>query len=222
MIQRIHTVILGSVPIVCLFCVSLASADTNDIARAQVANGDTAAFLRAGTEGRKDLVPLLEQFANASADPFDGQRVSARMALAKLGVKKYFDEFATDLTSTNSPVFKFWKENNQGLGMPTLRAEREAELVTKQRALERLVYIGDKSTVKYVAAELYNTNKPDRPPSSTNFLESRTPVAWLAAGALSQMNLQDAPQPGSEPDPEGLNRIEAWKKWWEKNKDKYP
>jgi hypothetical protein len=178
----------------------------------RVSRGDDYAFIEAADANRRDLIPVLEKFSG------DG---TARKALAKLGVKKYLDEFVTDLASTNSPLLKFWEETYRGPGEPTVAAEREAELTAKGKALDALVYIGNKSTVKYIAAELYNTNCPNRA-GSDNLLESRTPIAWLAARALSQMNLQDAPRPSAEGDPEWLNYIEAWKKWWEQNKDKYP
>jgi hypothetical protein len=179
------------------------------------------AIKEAADRKRKDLIPALEEAANTSADPDEPVRIWAMAALAKLGDKKYLSESIAGLTTTNSPMFKFWNERNQRLGMRKADAEREAELTAKGIALDQLVYIGDKSAVKYIAAELYNTNCPNRA-GSDNLLSSRTPIAWLAARALSRMNLQDAPQPGVEADPEGLNRIEAWKKWWEQNKAKYP
>jgi hypothetical protein len=191
---------------------------SNDSLEQRVNRGDPEAFLQAGNEGRKDLIPILENFANMSTDPLDGDRIKARMALAKLGVKKYLADFVADWTSTNSPTFKFYKENSEGLR----DADTEAELATKFKTMHRLIYIGDKSTVKFIAADLYNTSKPDRHRLSDNLLESRTPIAWLAAKALSHMNLENAPRPGPEPDPEWLNYIEAWKMWWEQNKDKYP
>lgn len=176
----------------------------------RVLRGD--AFLEVANQGRRDLIPALEKFSHDK---------TARMALAKLGVKPYLDEFVTDLTSTNSPLLKSWKESNLRLGIRMEAAEREAELISKEQALDALVYIGDKSTLKYIAAELYNTNCPNRG-NSDNLLMSRTPIAWLAARALSQMHLENAPQPSADGDPEWLNHIEAWKIWWEKNKDKYP
>jgi hypothetical protein len=187
--------------------------DQSETLEQRVLRQDEDAFLEVANQGRKDMIPTLEKFAH--------DETAARMALAKLGVKQYLDEFVTDLTSTNSSLLNSWRGSNLRLGMRTEYAEREAELTAKGKALDRLVYIGDKSSVKYIAAELYNTNCPNRG-NSDDLLMSRTPIAWLAARALSQMHLENAPRPSDEGDPEWLNYIEAWKKWWEKNKTKYP
>ena len=68
---------------------------------------DLAALKQAGNENRKDLIPGLEQAAEASADPDAPTRIWAKAALAKSGVKKYLDETVTELTATNSLLFGY-------------------------------------------------------------------------------------------------------------------
>src|SRR5262245_10372087 len=105
----------------------------------RVARGDDYAFIEAANAGRKDLMPSIERFSDDN---------TAKKALAKLGEKKYLEDIVADLTSTNSTTFEASKRANEEIGMGKENAEKEAELATKGKAFDALVYIADKSTLK--------------------------------------------------------------------------
>ena len=54
---------------------------------------DTSAFVEAADAHRKDLIPLIEKVSDSKV---------GKMALAKLGVRKYLDEIVTELTTSIS------------------------------------------------------------------------------------------------------------------------
>lgn len=192
----------------------------------RVARGDYAAFTEAADANRTDLIPALEKYADHG---------TARMALARLGVKKYVDLFVKQLTdTTNSDVYAYYMGSEQ-------RDPKTAEYLTKISALRSLLYIHDKSTVRAIVSELDDTN---RPPSHSEHIARQAPCE-MAVWILERMGLENAPvvdkvksgdtraeqeafekwmeeHPGQGPTATPEEHLAAWKKWWEQNKDKYP
>jgi hypothetical protein len=144
----------------------------------------------------------------------DPSTEAAKMALAKLGVKKYLDETIAELTTTNSVLFEAHMKNG---GCPFSSEEMRvqcAKMKTLETAFKKLAYIRNPSTVKIVAQFLYSTESfhtaPDVP-------------TWTASGfaifTLRQM-VDNPPQTPVEYTHDA--RVKAWQQWWEQNKDKYP
>ena len=83
---------------------------------------------------------------------------------------------------------------------------------SRSKALEKLAYIGDPATVKFIGQYLYEISNPyPRPPDATDAVIARS-LASYAVDALSKI-VTNGPTGGG---------IEAWQQWWEQNKDKYP
>jgi hypothetical protein len=195
----------------------------------QIKKGDPRAILEAGKTGDKSLIPLLEGMArppDAELDPeavkgMDPQHaekvkeamrrptydepsaVSARMALAKIGVKDYLDEMVSELTTTNSHAYNAQLHYYSG-------SPDHARLMTQSHALKALLYVNNPSTVKYIASVLYDTYDPNR----GNTSDAIQPVPAVEAAETLRQMLGTGPSDTTD--------IAAWKNWWEQNKDKYP
>jgi hypothetical protein len=177
----------------------------------KVARGLESGLMQASAEGRKDLIPNLEKWADISEDDASAAQVHgatvrfcAQVSLAKLGVQKYFDQFVECLA--NPTTTKEYKN---------MRGRDQADIAVQVSAMEAFMLINDKAAVKWVAPFLYNTNLVALgdlnvpPPSFSQF----------AAGILSSMNLHSVPSP---PNKEyGLQEMRRWQQWWEKHKDYY-
>jgi hypothetical protein len=135
------------------------------------------------------------------------------MALAKLGVKKYLDEIVAEVAPTNSALFAAY-QNGQPVGPSDPMVMRVVNYNALAHALEKLAYIRNPSTVKIVAAFLYNTQSfrfaPDVPPGWPS---------GAAGRALRQMVDNPPTLPAVHT---GEEEDRAWQQWWEQNKDKYP
>ena len=168
----------------------------------RIAQGDTSAFTEAADANRKDLIPLIEKFSSYN---------SGKLALAKLGVKSYLDEIVVGLTTTNSPLLDAYKN-----GLPITLSDAKATQFSDDpqiadiqgRALKKLAYVRNRSTVKIVAAFLYS------PQELTVIHEDliQLPPSSYAISTLRQM-VDNPPQ---------SDDVKVWQQWWEKNKDKYP
>ena len=190
---------------------------------------DRDAILEAGRSGDKSLIPLLETMARPpdaqiSPEALNGMdsrqaervkeamrrpmydepsAVSARMALAKLGVKEYLDEIVSELTTTNSYAYK------TQLHYSSANPEH-AKLMTQYYALKELLYVNNPSTVKYIASVLYDPFDPNKGNTSD--------VIWPVPAHQAAVTMQQILGTG----PSDTSDIAAWQKWWEQNKDKYP
>ncbi|MCG3148881.1 MAG: hypothetical protein PCFJNLEI_02330 [Verrucomicrobiae bacterium] len=112
---------------------------------------DVAAIKMIVNEGRTNLIPALELVANAPILAEEPSRIWARKALAKLGVKLYYDDIVRDILRPN--------ENKLG------------------QALDDIIYLQDPAAVKVLAPMLYESpiTKPGdpSPPQSAIFVLSR-------------------------------------------------
>lgn len=200
----------------------------------RIAQADGSAILEAADRGRSDLIPALEDLAAAKDFSPVSTATTARKALGKLGVRKYVDSFVKELVdSTNSESYVYWLDKRDGDSM-------EAKYFTRIEALKTLLYLGDKSTVRAIASALSDTERPAK--SSHVIYDS---PALMAAWTLTKMNLENPPDvdkvkfpsteverdilrkwiedhPGQDPFASAEERIAAWQRWWEQNKDKYP
>jgi hypothetical protein len=176
----------------------------------RVNRGDWDAFREAANANRKDLIPALEKFADDAV---------AKKALAKLGVRKYLDEIISELTVTNSGRYARVLKDNLEIGEPRTNAEALAEWRTRMAVFDDLAYIGDKSTVKVIAAYLY-VKEWKKPFAGKDV--GFGPPSLQAAYTLEKMNLENAPDVRKIAYPSAENVIKAWQQWWEQNKDKYP
>jgi hypothetical protein len=196
----------------CLYSVSVLaqntnalSGKTNTVLLEQIHHGEYSAILEAGRTGDTNLIPHLQ--AQITGEPTDPSTEAAKMALAKLGVKKYLDETVAELNTTNSALFVFCK-NHSICPFPSEEMRVQcAKQRTWETAFKKLTYIRNPSTVKVVAQFLYSTesfyNAPDVPP-------------WSASGfaIFTLRQMVDNPPQGDD--------VKVWQQWWEKNKDKYP
>jgi hypothetical protein len=185
----------------------------------RVAKGETDAFLQAADEGRKDLIPTMEKYAEYPADPREGVRIKARMALAKLGVPKYLDAIVAELTNTIVDA----REPN---GAAPSRAAKHARILAQTDAFRELAYVKNRSTVRVIASFLYAKETPldyvdGAEPGSTDLWVLDTP-SQMAMKTLAQ--ILDNPPKIDIPDNAYTHdaRVKAWQQWWEQNKDKYP
>jgi hypothetical protein len=185
----------------------------------RIKGGDVSAIKEAADHGRRELIPALEERANASVDPDEPVCTWAKASLAKLGVKKYLDETIAELTTTNSALFTAYKEQNRMLFGSESVKTRLAKLKAQEKALEKLVYIRNPSTIKFIAPLLYDKENLNREfPSHVLY---GTPASD-AIRALRQM-VDNPPDAGSNwTDEKWDELLKIWQQWWEKNKDRYP
>ena len=204
----------------------------------RIRNGDRDAILETGRTGDSNLIGIVEESIRAQVSPLSNDLVrleqinretgwtgglamdvelayryrdpriqAAQMALAKLGVRKYLDEIIYELVGTNSPAFRVEQRGSAGMARTAVPDYR-----SRSKALEKLAYIGDPATVKFIGPCLYETSNPyPRPPEATDAVIARS-LASYAAEALGKI-VTNGPAIGS---------IEAWQQWWEQNKQKYP
>jgi hypothetical protein len=176
-----------------------------------VSRGEYSAILEAGRAGDTNLIPYLQ--AQITGTPSDPSTEAATMALAKLGVKKYLDAVVSQFAPTNSALFAAY-QSGQPVGSSDPTVMHVANYHALASAFEKLAYIRNRSTVKIVAAFLYNTEHfqfaPDVPPSWPSS---------AAARALQQM-VENPPVLPAVCTGEEEHRV--WQQWWEQNKDKYP
>lgn len=177
-----------------------------------VNRGEYSAILEAGRTGDTNLIPFLQ--AQMTGEPTDPPTEAAKMALAKLGVKKYLDETVAELTTTNSALFEAYKKDG-GCAFPDEEMRvRCAKQRTWETAFKKVAYIHNPSTVKVVAQFLYSTEHfqfaPDVPP-------------WWASGYAYMTLRQMVDNPPALPAVRTHEEeVHAWQQWWEQNKDKYP
>jgi hypothetical protein len=213
---------------ICSGCLAQTSSSTTETPRKaetldeRVKRGEPNAFKEAADQGRRDLIPLIERFAD-SGNPADGSRIWTRAALAKLGVKQYLDETVTELTTTNSALYRSYRASDAFHGTPPREADRVAVYETQQKAFEKLAYIKARSTVKLVVPFVYAEENPeDYIHSGGSDVVVDQPPSELAMWTLAQ--IVDNP-PATSPLKTNLThnaRVEIWQQWWEQNKDKYP
>ena len=137
---------------------------------------------------------------------------AAKAALAKLGVRKYLDETLTELTTTNSLLYRAERDRARGSTAGSAAEERVALYNTRKTALDKLAYIADPSTVRVIASCLADTVAPHPAPPGVTSRVFRTSVAQLAGKALRR--IVSNPPPSDD--------VQVWQQWWEQNKDKYP
>ncbi len=223
-IPQRHTAHLNVlVALAALVCQCVCNAEETNTLEQQVRRQDVAAMKAAGSQGRTDLIPSLEAAANMSADPDEPVRIWAKAALAKLGVRKYLDETIAELTTTNSALYRSYRKSDAYYGSPRQQADRDAEYETQQRALEKLAYIKDRSTVKVIVPFLYAKENPEDYIHRGGFdmVVYQLP-SELAMNALAK--IVDSPPKIDLPDTGETHdaRVKVWQQWWEQNKNKYP
>jgi len=213
-----------------LCIVTSAAAELSEAEKAHLAQriraADPNAMLEAGISGDPALISPLEELLQSRSDSvtedlralahsgfryprredlmdreYDMACQNARMALAKLGVKKYLDEIMTELTTpTNSTLFKII----YGTGDP-----EQGVYKIQVRALGKLAYINNPSTTRVIAEFLQYTESPN---VSHPHDYVRPALAIFAAQTLRKM----------VDNPPATDDAFAWQRWWQQNKDKYP
>ena len=181
----------------------------------RVGRGESEGFLQAANEGRKDLIPALEKYAQYPADERETIRVRAKMALAKLGVKKYLGEILLEVTDpTNAPVAKAWG--------PSFSSKHIA-LWVQMDAFNKLAYIKDRSTVKTLVAFLDAKENPE------DYVErgGKDIVRFeRPSNAAMRILPQIVDNPPNIDVPDGPDahdaKVKVWQQWWQQNKDRYP
>jgi hypothetical protein len=221
----------------CAFATSLSGEQKLELSR-RIKSGDREAMLEAGNTGDTSFAPKLEWFIQTEMGGLSNQLAkleennhkmgwssgfpvqaelaghyrdpriqAAQMALAELGVNKYLDEIIYELVGTNSPAFKAAKRGSMGM-----LSAAAPDYHTRSAALQKLAYIGNPATVKFIGPVLYETSDPYPRAPETRDVVVYTGLATYASDALSKI-ITNGPTTG------GVN---AWQKWWEQNKDKYP
>jgi hypothetical protein len=188
-----------------------ASGKINAALLERVGRGEYSAILEAGRTGDTNLIPYLQ--AQITGEPTDPPTEAAKMALAKLGVRKYLDQIVAEVALPNSALFAAY-QNGQPVGASDPTVMRVVNYHALEKAFEKLAYVRNRSTVKIVAAFLYNTesfyNAPDVPPS------------WPSGAAVRALRQMVDNPPALPAVHTGEQEDRAWQQWWEKNKDKYP
>ena len=169
----------------------------------RIAQRDTSAFVEAADAHRKDLIPLIEKVSDSKV---------GKMALAKLGVRKYLDEIVTELTTSISVAVTSGGETHVHLNY--------AALAVQIAAFKKLAYIKDRSTVKLIAGFLYGKENAD-----DYFVKSDSD----SSGYWDYMLIYERPSEATMKtlaqivdNPPQSDDVKVWQQWWEKNKDKYP
>jgi hypothetical protein len=214
---------------------------------AAIQRDDRNAILEAGKSGDKTFIPILSERAKPRGVPpldpekltgisprdvemlkrdrerprFDPIADAAKMALAKLGVKEYRDEIVSELTTTNSTNFRTtYRELTELAGVSRDKAVQDAKYSTQLDALQKLAYINDSSTIKYIAPLLYDTTDPSPKPAPGAM--DRVVLSSLAQLAVHTLKQMVRPLPSNVQGVTDMDEIRAWQQWWEQNKDKYP
>jgi len=209
--MRTNAFSLITILTVCIGCGQTACfAGTPETLEQRVRRQDISSFRQAAAEGRRDLIPVLEEYAELAVNPLEPVRTEAKLALAKLGNKKYLAEIIAELTTTNSPAFQAELDLERRGGLQPTRAVYVAMREIRSRAFKKLAYINDPSTTKTIASFLYDTEDPNLDPGKGDAVYE-TP-AQLAVRTLRNI-VKNAPQ---------SDDIATWQQWWEQNKDKYP
>jgi hypothetical protein len=125
---------------------------------------------------------------------------------AKNGDRRVLDEIVTELVSPRDSV-AFTAQTNH-------LAEQELEVAVRSKAFTRLAYIANRSTVREIASFLADTTHPPQKPTDLRYVS----YAEMAADALTQMVTNAPPTTNFS----AQDKIRAWQRWWEQNKDKYP
>lgn len=180
---------------------------------ARIQQADEDAILEAGRSGDTNFIPALE--AKAQERQTDRRTIAAKMALAKLGVRKYLDEILLEARNpANSPAYKGREKSNGGF------PSQFDKLWVQMEAFKKLEYIKDRSTVKTLASFLYDKeNREDYLVGGDVVFDSPSDTAMRI---LAQM-VDNPPQTNLPVVNETHDaRVKIWQQWWEKNKDKYP
>jgi hypothetical protein len=122
-----RSILLLKLIIVASLCSGQQPASTNSEHRLR--RFEWSAYQEAMQEQRTDLIPVLEELAGkpGSGDP-------PRIALAKLGVKKYLDEIVEELISpTNTARYAYYRRVGSGSTNPAW-----AEAKTIEQACDKL------------------------------------------------------------------------------------
>jgi hypothetical protein len=160
--------------------------------------------------GRTDLIPLLEDLHRRSALQYDATRPWTQKALAKLGVKKYWEEIVEEFRNpTNTAAFAGHLSSSMYDNPES--SIKAATGSTRGEAMKKMIYIQDPAAVKVVVPLLYGS------------MESPDDVRWVQAAVyfFSQMNLESGPGGKGSFQVGTLAQIQAWKNWWEQHKDYY-
>ncbi len=125
---------------------------------------------------------------------------------AKSGDRRILDEIVTELVSP--------KESAAFTAQTNHLAEQELGVTVRSNAFARLAYIANRSTVGKIASFLTDTTHPSQKRTDVRSMS----YAEMAADALSQMVTNAPPTTNLS----AQDKIWAWQRWWENNKDKYP
>ncbi len=183
---------------------------TKEALIARIQKTDEDAILEAGKSGDADYIQALQGVARG--DAADRRVSAARMALAKLGVKKYLDEIVSELTNSTSVAVTSGGETHVHLNY--------AALAVQIAAFKKLAYVKDHSTVKIIAGFLYGKENAD-----DYFVKSDSD----SSGYWDYMLIYERPSEAATKtltqivdNPPAGNDVKVWQQWWEQNKDKYP
>jgi hypothetical protein len=211
-VNRISFIILIGTSCLSVGKVVYAADGTKEAIIARILRADDDAILEAGKSGDGTFIPALEKLAGDR--PTDRRVIHAQMALAKLGVKKHLDETITELTTTNSALFKAHISGYcRAYGSEDWRVACAKE-ETQKTAFEKLAYIRNASTVKVVAQFLYSTEHYQ--------FSNDVPAYWASSYAIPTLRQMVDNPPQTPVEYTREQDIHAWQQWWEQNKDKYP
>lgn len=155
----------------------------------QLKNGSARAALILGRLEDPALIPLLEPYLASRSKAVAG---STKLAMAKLGDRRYFLEVLSELN---------------------------VEGPKRSEAMRKLVYIGNKAAVREIARFLYD---PGVPPSQVGPRDRvvHLPYRYMAAWALGQ--LVDNPPMKKDVGLLSEKDIEIWKTWWDAHRHENP
>jgi hypothetical protein len=178
----------------------------------RIRQGDVASIKFAADNQRLDLIPALEEANRLTGWHNEPSRGWSQKALAKLGVKKYWDQIVQEFqepatTEAYRPHLELLQKAAQDP-----EAERHASDRTRGMAMRKMQYIQHPACVKLVAPWLYES--PLTAPGNPSKPQS-------AVLLFSQLHLPDAPNPTGGIQLGRPEQIQAWQRWWEQHKDYY-
>ncbi len=160
----------------------------------QLENGYARAAHLLGRLGDRSLIPTLEHYA-ASQDKAVAE--ASKEALAKLGEQRYLAEILAELDSGNVHI--------------------------RDKAFEKLSYIGNKATVRRISQFLWykDTSASEKYDSEDSDI-GYVPPSFLAAETLGKI----VDNPPMKRDADGIpypaEDIGTWQDWWEAHQYEYP
>lgn len=158
----------------------------------ELKNGNPKAALELGRSGDISVIPTLKAYAELNEPQNQGVAEAARLALAKLGERKYFEEVLSEF-------------------------KQDVDVRKKAEAVKKLGYIGTKECIKDLAE--YIDTPLVIPPLGDSKTHISVPLKQIILETLGET--VPNPPVKKKAGFFNNEDVAKWKKWWQENKSKF-